>query len=119
MVRDTLAQITQPDCFTAYVEFCNQHGWTALAKNKFGSLIGDAVVHQFGLTPSHDIPDASGKLQRGWRGLKLNQATNEMASEVSDCHCPDGSDTFSQVRHKETSITEPALDPAREEAMLL
>ena len=44
LARDAEGQLTVPDCFSAYVEYCNQHGWTALTKNKFGSLIGDVVV---------------------------------------------------------------------------
>jgi putative DNA primase/helicase len=70
LARDAEGQLTVPDCFSAYVEFCNQHGWTALTKNKFGSLIGDVVVRQFGITARNDIQDASGKAQRGWKGIR-------------------------------------------------
>jgi P4 family phage/plasmid primase-like protien len=70
LARDAEGQLTVPDCFAAYVEFCNQHGWTALTKNKFGSLIGDVVVRQFGITARNDIRDASGKSQRGWKGIR-------------------------------------------------
>jgi P4 family phage/plasmid primase-like protien len=70
LMRDANGQLTVPDCFAAYVEFCNQHGWTALTKNKFGSLIGDVVVRQFGITARNDIQDASGKAQRGWKGIR-------------------------------------------------
>jgi phage/plasmid-associated DNA primase len=70
LTRDAEGQLTVPDCFSAYVEFCNQHGWTALTKNKFGSLIGDVVVRQFGTTTRNDIHDGSGKAQRGWKGIR-------------------------------------------------
>jgi P4 family phage/plasmid primase-like protien len=69
LTRDADGQLTVPDCFSAYVEYCNQHGWTALTKNKFGSLIGDVVVRQFGITARNDIRDGSGKAQRGWKGI--------------------------------------------------
>ncbi len=70
LVRDAEGQLTVPDCFSAYVEFCNQHGWTALTKNKFGSLIGDVVVRQFGITTRNDIHEGNGKAQRGWKGIR-------------------------------------------------
>ena len=70
LARDADGQLTVPDCFSAYVEFCNHHGWTALTKNKFGSLIGDVVVRQFGITARNDIRDGSGKSQRGWKGIR-------------------------------------------------
>ena len=69
--RDAEAQLTVADCYAAYVEFCNEHGWRALTRNKFGAAVGDAIVHQFGLTVRHDISDANGKPQRGWRGIRL------------------------------------------------
>jgi P4 family phage/plasmid primase-like protien len=119
--RQDGANLTVPDCFAAYVEFCTQRGWTALTKNKFGALIGDVVVRQFGLTTSHDIRDANGKSQRGWRGIalarKLAQSTDKIASEVSETHPSDESDAFFpfQPKKKETSPEphprpEPALD---------
>jgi P4 family phage/plasmid primase-like protien len=70
LTRDAEGQLTVPDCFTAYVEFCTGRGWTALTKNKFGSLIGDVVVRQFGITARNDIRDGSGKAQRGWKGIR-------------------------------------------------
>jgi hypothetical protein len=70
MTRDAAGQLTVPDCFTAYVEFCHQRGWAALTKNQFGSLIDGVVVRQFGITSRNDIRDASGKAQRGWKGIR-------------------------------------------------
>jgi P4 family phage/plasmid primase-like protien len=95
--RDAAQNLTVPDCFAAYVEFCTQRGWTALTKNKFGALIGDVVVRQFGITTRHDIRDANGKAQRGWRGITTLQnsagATGGNVSEVSEPHTSDESDT--------------------------
>ncbi len=75
-VRESIAcdaeeQLTVADCYAGYVEFCNERGWRALTRNKFGAVIGDAIVHQFGITPRHDIRDGNGKPQRGWKGIRL------------------------------------------------
>jgi hypothetical protein len=72
LARDNEAQLTVADCYAGYVEFCNERGWRALTRNRFGAVIGDAIVHQFGITPRHDISDVNGKPQRGWRGIRLN-----------------------------------------------
>ena len=69
--RDAAQMLTVQDCYAAYVEFCNQHGWTALTRNKFTPAITDEVVRQFGITPRHDILDQNRKPQRGWKGLSL------------------------------------------------
>ena len=97
LVRDDNKSLTQPDCFAAYVEFATRRNWNALTKNRFGALIGDVVVRQFGITQAHDIPDAAGKRQRGWRGVALvgasektsqnhfsSQSTGETVSEASE-----------------------------------
>jgi hypothetical protein len=42
-----------------------------LTRNKFGAVIGDAVMHEFGITPRHDIFDENGKAQLGWKGVCL------------------------------------------------
>jgi putative DNA primase/helicase len=116
--RDARQNLTVPDCFAGYVEFCTQRGWTALTKNKFGALIGDVVVRQFGITTRHDIRDADGKSQRGWRGITLlsnfTEPTGGNVSEVSEMPSTDESDTLfpvqpaksnSEVTH-ESSFTE-------------
>lgn len=92
-VREALSradgsQLTVADCFSAYVKFCNQRGWTALTRKKFGDLIGDAVTREYGLTVRHDVRDASGRAQRGWYGLGLrenfSQPSGKSASGVSE-----------------------------------
>jgi P4 family phage/plasmid primase-like protien len=77
LARDPEEQLTVTDCYAAYVELCNEHGWRALTKNKFGAVIGDTVVHQFGITTRHDIPDSKGKEQRGWKGIRLQRNSQE------------------------------------------
>lgn len=65
-------QLTVDDCYTAYVRFCTERGWIILPRNKFSSLIGDAVARTYGLPLRHDI--AATPLhpqQRGWKGLEV------------------------------------------------
>jgi P4 family phage/plasmid primase-like protien len=99
LMRDGNGQLTVPDGFAAYVEFCTQRGWNALTKNKFGALIGDVVVRQFGLTVRHDIPDDTGKPQRGWRGIAVisTRSACKKVSEMSELLASDIPDGFSTV----------------------
>jgi P4 family phage/plasmid primase-like protien len=98
LVRIDGGQFTVPDAFAAYVEFCTRRGWAALTRNKFGQVIGDVVARVHGLTVRHDIPDASGKAQRGWQGLALREKNprpiEKEASEVSETPSSDESDTL-------------------------
>jgi hypothetical protein len=55
------------------VEFCDEHGWRALTRNKFGAVIGDAVAHQFSIPSQDDVADGNSKAQRGWKGIRLKQ----------------------------------------------
>ena len=109
LTRDTDGQLTLPDCFTAYVEFCTQHGWTALTKNKFGALICDTIVRQFGITTRHDIRDGEDKSQRGWRGIALARksitSTGKRPSEASASQNSDESDIFSSVQMEKKQPT--------------
>jgi putative DNA primase/helicase len=73
LARAAEAQLTVADCYAGYVEFCNERGWRALTRNKFGAAIGDTVVYQFGITARHDIRDDNGKPQRDWKGIRLNE----------------------------------------------
>jgi P4 family phage/plasmid primase-like protien len=67
--RDGTESLTVLDCYERYVAFCNERGWSAMAKRKFSNSIGDTVTRLFGLTVRHDIEDRAGKPQRGWKGI--------------------------------------------------
>jgi putative DNA primase/helicase len=71
LVKDANAQLTNAACLTAYVEFCTEHDWTPLSKTKFGARIFDAIAREYGIASRNDIPDATGKDQRGWKGIRL------------------------------------------------
>jgi putative DNA primase/helicase len=67
--KDGTETLTVARSYEAYVGFCNERGWTAMPKKKFGTVIADTVTRLFGLTVRHDIQDSNGKPQRGWKGL--------------------------------------------------
>ena len=96
LIQSTDRELTVSDCFEAYVAFCNSRGWNASPKKKFGDAIADAVTRAYGLTVRHDIPDAGGKRQRGWKGLRVVgkslQPTDKAPSEVSGTALPDKTD---------------------------
>jgi putative DNA primase/helicase len=79
-------QITLNEMYAAYAEYCNERGWAAIGRNKFGSLIPDIVTRQFGKTPRHDVPDSvTGKATRGWGGIGLRTtATAERTLTFGD-----------------------------------
>jgi len=81
LIRDADGQVLLSACYQAYVTFCAQRHWTALTQIKFGKVIGDTVVRQFGLTQRHDLRDALGKLQRGWKGISLVVDSAEPSGE--------------------------------------
>ena len=113
--RDPGEMLTAADAFAAYVEFCTEHGWAAVPKNKFTSGVADVVVRLFGMTMRHDIPDTRGKLQRGWKGLAISSGpTGQNLSEVSGTPpvlpAPDNSDAFAPVHPaKKTHAVEAPL----------
>jgi phage/plasmid-associated DNA primase len=81
--RDEDSPLTAHDCFSAYVEFCNQRGWRALTRKQFGNEIGDAVTRQYGLTVRHDVkPGGGGKAQRGWVGLCVRNSQGPDGSDI-------------------------------------
>ncbi len=106
--------LTATDAFAAYVEFCTEHGWGAVPKNKFTSGIADVVVRLFGLTVRHDVPDARGKLQRGWKGLAISSGPtgknlSELSGAPSASPSADSADTSPPVQPTKLSSAEAPL----------
>jgi P4 family phage/plasmid primase-like protien len=101
LVKEQGSNLTLPDAFAAYVEYCNERGWAAMTRNKFSQEVGDVVARVLGITVRHDIPDAQRKDQRGWRGLRLrrksSEPTEKTVSEVSERQPSDKSDTIPPV----------------------
>lgn len=61
--------LTVNDCYESYVRYCQQRNWVPLNRNDFGSEIGEVVTAKLGLAQRHDVPDTTGKNQRGWKGV--------------------------------------------------
>ena len=70
LTKDGTESLTVAQCYEGYVQFCNDRGWTAMARKKFSNSICDTVTRLFGLTVRNDITDTNGKAQRGWKGLR-------------------------------------------------
>lgn len=70
LMVDAEKELTITDCYAGYLNFCSERGWTVIPRHKFGSLIEDEVIRRYKLTPRNDIPDATGKDQRGWKGIR-------------------------------------------------
>src|SRR4029434_9430985 len=60
LVQDGTESLTVMQCYEAYVGFCNERGWAAMAKKKFSNVIGDTVTRIYGLTVRHHTPDSDG-----------------------------------------------------------
>jgi P4 family phage/plasmid primase-like protien len=104
--REPNENLTLPDCYAAYVDFCTARGWLALSRNKFTAEVKDKVVRQFGLTTRNDISDNRGKHQIGWKGLTLQTFTEPSEKEVSELSEPtftDSADTFAELQTGKTS----------------
>jgi hypothetical protein len=97
LVREENAQLTVTDCYAGYVEFCNERGWRALTRNKFGAVIGDAVVHQFGITPRHDIVDGKNNHSAVGRISDSVKFAGESEKKSSELVRGTISDTLSQL----------------------
>ena len=61
--------LTVNDCYESYMWYCQQRAWAPLKRNDFGSEIGEVVSAKLGLALRHDVPDTTGKNQRGWIGV--------------------------------------------------
>ena len=55
--KDNNATLLLNDAYTAYVDFCNDCGWAAIGRNRFGRLIPDAVVQEHRTVIRRDIKD--------------------------------------------------------------
>lgn len=80
------------------MEFYNERGWRAVTRNKFGAVIADAVVHQFGITTRHDISNNDSKPQRGWKVIRLQLFWRERMGKSRPA---DTSDTLFQLHPKD------------------
>jgi P4 family phage/plasmid primase-like protien len=72
LIKDSTAPgMTKAEVYSAYVEFCDQRGWVAMTKNRFGKIGAEAVTQIFGLALRGDILGNGGKQNDGWKNLRL------------------------------------------------
>jgi P4 family phage/plasmid primase-like protien len=65
------SELTVTEAFDAYVKFCNEREWSPATRRRFGGVIGDIILREFGLVDRNDIKGSGSKSLRGWKGLRL------------------------------------------------
>ena len=65
--------LTVTDSYTAFREFCVKNGLMLVERRHFEDLVREIIVEQYGLNLRNDLPNESGRHQRGWRGLGLRE----------------------------------------------
>jgi hypothetical protein len=63
--------LTVTDSYTAFREFCVKNGLLLVERRHFQDLVGEIITEQYGLGLRNDILNASGRHQRGWRGIGM------------------------------------------------
>ena len=111
--REPSGSLLLSDCFEAYVKFCTSRSWSPLTKNKFGNVVSESIVRQFGITQRNNIPDRHGKHQRGWSGVgcvfpNSVESSGENLSHLSQNgqteEIWDKEDSFPQVESQKNGI---------------
>ncbi len=57
------------DCYRQFRDFCVEHGLSILQRKKFKSMMTHLIFEKYGLNLRHDVRNALGKQQEGWKGL--------------------------------------------------
>jgi P4 family phage/plasmid primase-like protien len=117
LAKESNATLTLNDSFAAYLDFCNDRGWEAISRNRFGRLIPDAVVQEHRVILRRDIKDGAGKEQQGWKGLRLSSSTQWSEKKASEPSAHPGPETgpeasegfFSHQAAEETYPSKPLL----------
>ena len=65
--------LTVTDSYTAFREFCVKNGSMLVERRHFQDLVGEIITEQYGLGLRNDILNASGRHQRGWRGIGMRE----------------------------------------------
>jgi hypothetical protein len=65
--------LTVTDSYTAFREFCVKNRLMLVERRHFQDLVGEVVTEQYGLGLRNDILNASGRHQRGWRGVGMRE----------------------------------------------
>jgi hypothetical protein len=97
IVKASNATLLLGDAFGAYVAFCDERGWEAISRNRFGRLIPDTVVQEHRVILRRDIKDPAGKAQQGWKGLRLADSVQWSEKKASEPSAHPGPETGSEA----------------------
>ncbi|MBK1831334.1 hypothetical protein JIN77_11395 [Verrucomicrobiaceae bacterium R5-34] len=70
LVADSGYVVTKSALRDGYNGYARAHGLSVMSRNEFSSKADAAMERVFGLKLRKDVPDDTGKHQRGWHGLK-------------------------------------------------
>jgi hypothetical protein len=76
--------MTVTDSYTAFQEFCVKNGMMLVERSLFENLAVEIIKKEFGLGLRHDIPNALGRQQRGWRGVGLKEGDRDLAALMAN-----------------------------------
>lgn len=77
MERHEHGDVTCAEISQAYVEYCADKGWNALSSAVVERTLPDIMLDQFHVTKSHSVEREGKKSNRGWRKVRLKQASSE------------------------------------------
>ncbi len=77
MDRHEHGDVTSAEVSQAYAEFCADKGWNAMPSAIVERSLPDIMLEQFHVTKSHSIERDGKKSNRGWRKVRLREATSK------------------------------------------
>jgi hypothetical protein len=69
VMKDEMLELGTDEAYEAYVPFCVQKGWSPVTPRVFSVGFKQAVVDQYAITQSHDLPCG-----RGWHGIGIHRS---------------------------------------------
>ncbi|HOX59059.1 MAG TPA: bifunctional DNA primase/polymerase [Candidatus Paceibacterota bacterium] len=76
MARHEYGDVTTSEISQAYAEFCADNGWNVLPTAVVERTLPDIMLDVFHVTKSHSIERDGKKSNRGWRKVRLLEATD-------------------------------------------
>jgi hypothetical protein len=57
--------------YLKFLAFCSRDNRSPMERKDFLKIVGEIIREKYGLSIRHDLKDADGRMQQGWKGLKL------------------------------------------------
>lgn len=76
MARHEYGDVTSAEISQAYAEYCADKGWNALPTAVVERTLPDIMLDEFHVTKAHSIERDGKKSNRGWRRVRLREATD-------------------------------------------